>query len=424
LPLTASGLTQLRPAAGPGRKFGRARRADRMNLALFFDPLPDELTAPSAAPTTVAAYATRFAENFPDWRTADLAIIGLDEWRGTAAGAPPAGQHGANRVRERFYQLQRSKEALRLVDLGNLRPGLSLEDTYQRLREIIQALLEANTIPILLGGGHDLDCGQFLAYEPEHEQAPAINFTVIDSRPDMALPMPGTPAEDSHLRRLLLHHPNFVFSCAHLGHQEYLTPPDILVAFEKLHFEMMSIGKIRPDHSLAEPALRQASFVSFDIAAIRWQDAPGYYPASPFGLSSEDAAQLCWYAGHNEQLTSIGLYGYRPDHDPHGLAAATLATMLWYFIQGYYHRKPETGFGTYRFLTYTLVLPSGRPNEPAEIVFYKSRRHNDVPKWWMEVESIADETVKRIVPCAYQDYLQAAQGELPIRWYRTQALLG
>ena len=395
-----------------------------MNLALFFDSLPDELTAPSAAPTTVAAYATRFAEAFPDWRTADLAVIGLDEWRGTAAGAPAAGLHGANCVRQRFYQLQRSTGPLRLVDLGNLRPGLSLEDTYQRLREIVGALLEANTIPILLGGGHDLDYGQFLAYEPPHDEpAPAINFAVVDSRPDMALPMPGTPAEDSHLRRLLLHHPNFVFSCAHLGHQQYLTPPDILAAFEKLHFETMSVGELRTDRRLAEPVLRQANFLSFDIAAIRWQDAPGYYPASPFGLSNEDAAQLCWYAGHNEQLTSIGLYGYRPDHDPHGLAAGTLAAMLWYFIEGYYHRRPETGFGTYRFLTYTLVLPGNGKGTPTELVFYKSRR-SDTDKWWMEVESLADHSVKRIVPCTHQDYLHAAQGDLPQRWIRTQALLG
>ncbi len=396
-----------------------------MNLALFFDPLPDELTAPSAAPTTVAAYVTRFAEDFPDWRTADLALIGLDEWRGTAAGPPPAGQHGANRVRERFYALQRGTGPLRLVDLGNLRPGLSLDDTYRRLCEIVSTLLEANTLPILLGGGHDLDYGQFMAYEPRLDEAtPAINFAVIDSRPDMALPMPGQPAEASHLRRLLLHQPNFVFSCAHLGHQEYLTPPDITAAFEKLYFEMMSVGKLRADRSQAEPALRQASFVSFDIAAIRWQDAPGYAPASPFGLTNEDAAQLCWYAGHNEQLTSIGLYGYRPDHDPHGLAAATLATMLWYFIEGYYHRTPETGFGTYRFLTYTLVLPNAGKGQPSELVFYKSRRVNDVPKWWMEVESMTPPLVKRIVPCTHQDYLFAAQGDLPQRWIRTQALLG
>ena len=399
-----------------------------MNLALFFDPLPGELTAPAAAPTTVAAYATRFAESFPDWRAADLALIGLDEWRGTAAGPPPPGHHGANRVRERFYQLQRGTGPLRLVDLGNLRPGLSLEDTYQRVREIVAALLEANTIPLLLGGGHDLDYGQFLAYEPQQEQAPAINFAVIDSRPDMAMPSPGTAPEDSHLRRLLLHTPNFVFSCAHLGHQQYLTPPDVLVALEKLHFETMSVGRMRTDRRQAEPLLRQAKFLSLDIAAIRWQDAPGYYPASPFGFTNEDAAQLCWYAGHNAQLTSLGLYGYRPDHDPHGLAAATLATLLWYFIEGYYHRRSETGFGTKRFFTYRVVLPTRGRDTPAEVVFYKLRRREDddnhPEKWWMEVESMADHSLRRVVPCTHQDYLHAAQGILPQRWIWTQALLG
>lgn len=384
-----------------------------MNLALFFDPLPDELTVPPAVPTAVAAYATRFGEQFPDWRTADLALVGVNEWRGTAAGAPAYG-HGPNRVRERFYQLQKGTGAVRLVDLGNLRPGLTLDDTYERLREIVAALLEHNTLPVLLGGGHDLDYGQFLAYETLDRP---VSFAVVDSRPDMAAPMPHTPPETSHLRRMLVHEPNFTFSLAHLGHQQYLTPPEVLVALEKLHFETMSVGEIRADKRLAEPLLRLADFLSVDVSALRWQDAPGYYPPSPFGLGNEDMTQLCWYAGHNDQLTSLGLYGYRPDHDPHGLAASTLATMLWYFVEGYYHRRPETGFGTYRFLTYTLVLPG----TPAEIVFYKSRRGD---KWWMQVESLGDANVKRVVPCTHQDYLFAAQGDLPERWIRTQALLG
>src|SRR5688500_14911779 len=136
-----------------------------MNLALFFDPLPETLTAAVPAPTTLAAYATRFTETFPDWRNADLALIGLDEWRGSAAGPSDAQCHGANAVRQRFYQVQKGTGTVRFVALGILRPGLTLEDTYQRLREIIGALLEENTVPVLLGGSHDLDYGQFLAYE-------------------------------------------------------------------------------------------------------------------------------------------------------------------------------------------------------------------------------------------------------------------
>ena len=386
-----------------------------MNLALFFDPLPETLTTAVPAPTTLAAYAARFTETFPNWRAADLAIIGLDEWRGSAGGPPPPGYHGANEVRQRFYQLQKGYGPVRLVDLGNLRPGLTLEDTYQRLREIIAALLEENTVPLLLGGSHDLDYGQFLAYEG-HDRP--VSFAVVDAHPDMAEPGPGTPPEDSHLRRALVHEPNLVFSLAHLGHQEYLTPPEMLVALEKLHFETMSVGEVRADRRLAEPLVRSADFMSVDIAALRWQDAPGYAPANPFGLGNEEATQLCWYAGHNESLSSFGLYGYRPDHDPHGLAAATLATMLWYFVEGFYHRKPETGFGTYRFLTYTVVLPGN----PDKLVSYKSRRDGD--KWWMEVERLGDNAVKRVTPCTYEDYLNASQGDLPQRWIRLQALLG
>lgn len=385
-----------------------------MNLALFFDPLPETLTAAMPALTTLAAYASRFTETFPDWRTADLALIGLDEWRGSAAGPPATDQPGANAVRQRFYQLQKGTGNVRLVDLGNLRPGLTLEDTYQRLREIIGALLEENTVPLLVGGSHDLDYGQFLAYETQDRP---ISFAVVDARPDMAEPGPATAPEASHLRRLLVHEPNFVFSFAHLAHQQYLTPPEVLVALEKLHFETMSGGEIRADKHLAEPLVRQADFMSFDIAALRWQDAPGYFPANSFGLGNEEATQLCWYAGHNEQLSSFGLYGYRADQDPHGLAAATLATMLWYFVEGFYHRRPETGFGTFRFLTYTVVLPG----VPDRLVFYKSRR---AEKWWMEVESLASHEVKRVVPCTYEDYLHASQGDLPQRWIRLQALLG
>ncbi len=383
-----------------------------MNLALFFDPLADDELP--ASPTALAAYATRFTESFPDWRGADLALLGLDEWRGSAAGAPPAGYHGANRVRERFYQLQKGTGALRLVDLGNLRPGLTLEDTYQRLREIVAALLDASTVPVLLGGSHDLDYGQFLAYETQDRP---VSFAIVDARPDMAEPGPGTAPEASHLRRLLVHEPNFVFSLAHLGHQQYLTPPEVLVALEKMHFDTMSVGAIRTDRRQAEPLVRQSDFLSVDLAALRWTDAPGYAPANPFGLSNDDATQLCWYAGHSEQLSSLGLFGYRPEHDPYGLAAATLATMLWYFVEGFYHRRPETGFGTFRFLTYTVVLPGN----PDKLVFYKSRR---AEKWWMEVESLGDSAVKRVVPCSYEDYLHASQGDLPERWIRLQALLG
>lgn len=394
-----------------------------MNLAIFFDPLAEELVASASSPTTLAGYVTPFLDAFPDWRSADLALIGLDEWRGSAAGPPAA--HGADAVRQHLYRLQKGTGPCRLVDLGNLRPGLTLEDTYQRLREIIAALLEHNTVPLLLGGSHDLDYGQFLAYETLDRP---VSFATIDARVDMAEPDSAFP-EDSHLRRMLLHEPSFLFNFAQLAHQQYLVAPDVLTALEKLHFETLRVGQIRDDIRQAEPLLRQADFVSFDIAALRWNDAPGYYPANPFGLTNEEAAKLAWYAGCNDQLTSFGLYGYRPDYDTHGLASMVLATMLWYFVEGYYYRRRETDFRGPNFVRYAAGLhgpPDYSPLEDAElegpdrIVFYKSQQTD---RWWMEVVNLAG-NVKRIVPCSYQDYLHAAQGDLPHRWILTQALLG
>ena len=397
-----------------------------MNLAIFFDPLPEELVTATATATTLAGYVTPFLDTFPDWRTADLALIGLDEWRGSAAGPPAA--HGADAVRRHLYQLQKGTGPCRLVDLGNLRPGLTLEDTYQRLREIIAALLEQNTVPLLLGGSHDLDYGQFLAYETLER---AVSFATVDARVDMAEPDSAAP-EDSHLRRMLLHTPTFLFNFTQLAHQQYLVAPDVLMALEKLHFETLRVGQIRDDIRQAEPLLRQADFVSFDIAALRWNDAPGYYPANPFGLTNEEAAKLAWYAGCNDQLTSFGLYGYRPDYDAHGLAAMVQATMLWYFVEGYYYRRRETDFRGPSFVRYAAGL-HGPPrysfqtddeadddDSPDRIVFYKSQQTD---RWWMEVVNLTGNS-RRIVPCSYQDYLRAAQGDVPHRWILTQALLG
>ena len=46
-----------------------------MNLAIFFDPLPEELV-PAGAPATVLAGAISAftGGTFPDWRAADLAL--------------------------------------------------------------------------------------------------------------------------------------------------------------------------------------------------------------------------------------------------------------------------------------------------------------------------------------------------------------
>jgi formiminoglutamase len=378
-----------------------------MNLSIFFEPLRDFLEDYALDHKSVGSAISPFRDKFPEWAGADLALIGLNEYRG--AGQESASLHPANEVRKKLYALKKSSRPYKIVDLGNLMPGITLEESYLRLKEIVENLLQANTLPVIIGGSHDLDYGQFLAYENLEK---AINLVTIDSRIDM-LVGPDIPANQQHLHQILMHEPNFLFSLSQVAYQSYLVEPEVMAALEKLHFETVRIGEIHQDITAAEPVIRHADLLSFDINAIHALAAPRATGGNPFGLSGEQACQLCWYAGLNDQLSSLGLYEYYPEQDPQGLTAMTIAVMVWYFFEGFYHRKQETDFSSKKFIKYAI----GFHDNPHKMVFYKSKSSD---KWWMEVEGMGTEKQVKIVPCSYEDYLLAAGGEVPNRWILTQ----
>lgn len=378
-----------------------------MNLAIFFEPLRDFPDTYLTDSKSVGTAISTFTNTFPDWRTADMAIIGINEYRG--AGLQNSSLHPANVVREKLYALKKGAGTYKLADLGNLLPGITLEDTYLRLKEIVEVLISGNTVPIIIGGSHDLDFGQFLGYENLEK---AINLVTIDSAIDMGEGS-GTANHQKHLHQILMHEPNYLFSLSQVGYQSYLTEPDVMATLEKLHFETVRLGEVHQNISLVEPVLRHADLVSFDLNALNAQAAPKTENPSPFGLSGEQACQLCWYAGQNDNLTSIGFYEYYPEQDIYKLTAATLSVMIWYFIEGFYQRKKDTDFKSNKFLKYAI----GFQDNPHKMTFYKSKVSD---KWWMEVEGLSPEKTTKIVPCSYDDYLTASEGEIPNRWILTQ----
>ena len=160
--------------------------------------------------------------------------------------------------------------------------------------------------------------------------------------------------------------------------------------------------------------------LSFDVTAIRSADAPGNRNAQPFGLTGEEACQICWYAGLNEKLSSVGFYEYNPSFDDaHRKTASVIATMIWYFVEGYYHRKNDQNFRGNDFLKYSVSMPV----EPEVITFYKSKLSE---KWWMEVpypHGHSRYSRNSIVPCSYNDYQVAVKGEVPERYISALAKL-
>jgi formiminoglutamase len=382
-----------------------------MNLAIFFEPLPEEFYLPHSNPKSFGASIDPFIHKFPEWRQADIALLGVNETRGTGQEINPE-LRPATEVRRQLYALKKGTGRYKVVDLGNLLPGITLEDTYLRIKEIVENLISQNILPVIIGGSHDLDYGQFLAYENLEK---AINLVTIDSHIDMSEEM-GVPPHRQHLQRILLHEPNYLFSLSQIAYQSYFVEQEVAVALEKLHFETVRLGQVHTNIQEVEPVVRHADMISFDIRALKHNDAPGYEPANPFGLTGEEACQLCWYAGLNDSLSSFGIYEYNPALDVRQVTASTMAVMLWYFVEGFYHRKNETDFTSNKFLKYAI----GFHDNPNKMVFYKSKVSD---KWWMEVEPLRPEKQPKIIPCSYEDYLLAAKGEIPNRWILTQSRL-
>jgi formiminoglutamase len=386
-----------------------------MNLSIFFEPLNEDVFAGLNKPRTLGAYIGRFVGKFPDWRSADIAILGVNESRGrtTTQDKDVTPEVPARAIRKKLYELNKGAGACNVVDLGNLRPGITLEDTYLRLKEIVEVLLNHNTIPLIIGGSQDLEYGQYMGYEHLDR---AINMVTVDSSVDMTQDELVAPNK-KQLRQILMHEPNYLFNLGHIGYQSYLVEQEVMATMEKMHFEAYRVGEVHQNMQEMEPVVRMADLVTFDVSAIRHQDAPGYEPANPFGLTGEEACQLCWYAGISDNLTSLGIYEYNPAYDNRNLTATTIATMIWYFIEGFYHRKNEIHFSGKHFTKYAIAFNEG----PDRMVFYKSKNSE---KWWLEVEPLSEGKAALIIPCSYEDYLMATKGEVPNRWILTQARIG
>jgi formiminoglutamase len=384
-----------------------------MDLTILFSPLDESIYSDITSPHSFFKNIKAYTEKIPDHRGAHIALFGVQEERGTEHNKGTA--KGPDEIRRKLYRLKRGTGLYNIVDLGNLNPGVDLDECYVRVSEVCRILLENNVLPVILGGSHDVDYGQYKGYQDLEKLVSLLN---VDAFLDLEEGRDTFPSRQ-HIHKILLHEPNYLFNYTHLAHQLYLIDPSSASILEKLNFEAHRIGSMRVNFTDMEPAIRNADLLSFDITAIKSADAPGNANAQPFGLTGEEACQLCWYAGQNEKLSSAGFYEYNPDIDDKSKkTASVVATMIWYFVEGFYHRKNERDFKSNDFVKYTVSMPT----EPEVITFYKSKF---TEKWWMEVMPQQGNRYTRnsVVPCSYSDYQVATRGEVPERYINTLAKL-
>jgi formiminoglutamase len=242
------------------------------------------------------------------------------------------------------------------------------------------------------------------AYEELEKKMVFLN---IDSRSDTE-PNASQGMAQHHISRILTRHKEILRRYIHMGYQTYLVDENILAAIDQHHYFKIRLGEIRENFRSVEPMIRSADFLSFDLAAIRMSEAPANPKAFPYGLSGEEACQISWYAGCSGKMSVFSVSELNPEMDYRDISASTVATMIWYFMEGFYNRHNELSFSPSETSKITVVLPM---LSDAPIEFYQGIRSG---KWWMKVPE-ADGSFD-MLPCSEDDYLLASSGELPGRW--------
>jgi len=335
-----------------------------------------------------------------------VAILGVPDDRSSAntgaASAPDA-------IRKDLYSFSRLPGRLKIIDLGNFRPGASFDDTIAGLRDVLLQLLSKDIVPVIMGGTSALMPAIDRALSAGKQKWSLVS---VDSRLDFTAEK-RQPDSLNWMNDLIYRSGSRLSHLSAIGHQTYLTDPQVVNRFNRRHYDMMRIGEVRAAVHETEPLFRDASATVFDIGSVRQSDAPGTFLPSANGFYGEEICLLSRYAGLSDNLKVFFVTEVNPTLDNRTQTSNLAAQLIWFFLEGYSQKQFEVSFlgdqSNSRFTRYHVTLSD--LDTPA--IFIKS---TITDRWWMEIRNPAGET--QYLACSYEDYLMANRDQVPVRWTR------
>lgn len=342
--------------------------------------------------------------DFPDTDRIEIAIIGVLENRNGIGEE----EVELTPIRRALYGMFPGNWHGTIADLGDIAAGESPEDTGFAVTEVVVALLRKKVIPIVLGGTQAVTHAMYRAYDKMEQM---VNLVAVDSRFDFGKDREPITA-GSYLTRIVLDEPNNLFNYTNIGYQTYFNSQEEIDLIEKLFFDAYRLGEISGNVSLAEPVFRDADLVSVDMTSVKSSDSGNFAYFSPNGFDGREICALARYAGISDKVSAIGFFNQNGSRREGTL----IAQAVWYFIEGWNYRSNEYPFGSREhYIKYVVTM------EDDDLVFYKS---NKTDRWWIEIpfETSGNNKLKKnsLLPCSYEEYLQACNQEIPERWWKAQ----
>lgn len=379
-----------------------------VDLNDYFNPVSIEspdfeyLTTQAGFPHNITIHT----ENSPvkDITKYKIAILGVPEGR----NSPNTGsQKGPDYIRGQLYRLAKIPGRSKIIDLGNMKQGVTFNDTIAGLTDVLNLLISEHVFPVIVGGSSAL----IPAIDKAVSQILSrYTLTCVDPRIDYSNDR-KEPDSFNYLNSLFSNHKSTFSHYINIGYQTYLNDQQIINRFLKRRSELVRIGDVRQAIHLTEPLFRDSDVAIFDISAIRQSDAPGTISPSPNGFYGEEICLLSRYAGISDKLRVFGLFDVNPEFDLRDQTTGLAAQILWFFLEGFSQKQYETPVlnlsNSGRFIKYHVRVTDLED----DLIFVKS---NLTDRWWIEL--IAEKDQAFYVACSHEDYLKANRNEVPDRW--------
>ena len=347
--------------------------------------------------------------DLPDLKNVTFAIFGVKENR---ADVNYIGEElYFDDYRKAFYSLYPGNWKHRIIDLGDIEKGNSVEDSRFAVKEVVAALLLKKIVPLILGGSQDMAYAQYRAYD---NLGAMVNVVNIDNRFDLGnadLPI----SNKSYVGKMVVDKPYNLFNYSVLGYQSFFNAPQEIALMDKLYFDAYRLGEVCADTTVIEPILRDADMVALDVTAIKNSELSYKTNESPNGFDGREICTIARYAGISNKVKSFGVYEL--SNAVYGKSSAMLiAQVLWYFVEGFNFRIADDDFDNERLYTSYKV--------PIDDEILEFKKSNKTERWWIVLPFISNVNNKlksqTLLPCTYSDYLSACNQEIPERWLKAR----
>jgi formiminoglutamase len=377
---------------------------DYFNPVSIECPVFEQLTGQAGFPHNISVHT----ENSPikEISKYKIALFGVPEGR----NSPNAGSSkGPDMVRGQLYKLAKIPGRSKIIDLGNMKQGVTFNDTIAGLTDILTILLQENIFPVIIGGSS--------ALVPSIDKALSLQnirytLTAIDPRIDYSNER-KEPDSFNYLNTIINNHKSTFYHYINIGYQTYLNDQQVINRFQKRRSELVRVGDVRQAIYLTEPLLRDSDVAIFDISAVRQSDAPGTISPSPNGFYGEEICLLSRYAGISDNLKIFGLFDVNPEFDIRFQTSGLAAQIIWFFLEGFSQKQYETPVLTNsnsgRFIKYHVRVTDLED----DLIFVKSSLTD---RWWIELPAENDQN--KYVACSHEDYIKANRNEVPDRWVK------